>query len=68
VFLDERNSFDAVLPLPDDVNFRKAFEQVRKLIARRFLVINDDGIDGHGQDVSSFSGMMSFERHAEEKR
>lgn len=47
VFFDERDGFDAVFALADDVDFGKSFEKKRELFARGFFVVNDDGVDGH---------------------
>src|SRR6266566_1049305 len=59
MFLDQRNSFHAVLSLPDHVDLREALEQVRQLVPRRFLVVDDDGVNRHGYDVISFRGSTS---------
>jgi len=47
VFLDQSNGFHTVFSLPDHVDFRKTFQQVRQLVARRLFVIHDDGVYGH---------------------
>src|SRR5580704_17892857 len=51
VLLDQGHGLDAVLALADDINFRKAFEQEREFVASGFLVVDDDGVDGHGLSI-----------------
>jgi len=48
VFLDEVDGFDAVFALADDVDLRKALEQVIQLVAGGLFVVDNDGADGHG--------------------
>jgi ADP-ribose pyrophosphatase len=50
VFLDERNGFDAVFSLADQVDFGKALKQVGELFAGGLFVIDDNGVDGHLHD------------------
>ncbi len=47
MFLDQRNGFDAVLPLPNHIDVRKAFQQERQFFPCRLLVIHNDGVYGH---------------------
>ena len=47
VLLDQRDGFDAVLPLPDDADLGKTLEQKSQLVASGLFVIDNDGGDGH---------------------
>src|SRR5260370_39954580 len=61
MFLDEVDGVHAVPALADDVDFRKALQQISQFFAGGLLVIHDDGVDLHGQDVSSFRlSVISF--------
>ena len=52
MFFDEVDRVYAVAALTDDVDFGKALEQIGQFFAGGLLVVNDDGVDLHGQDVS----------------
>ena len=47
VFFDQSYGFHAVAPLPNDINFRERLQEKHQLIARRFFVVHNDGVDGH---------------------
>jgi hypothetical protein len=55
MFLDQSDGFDAIFSLTDEVNFGKTLQQERKLIARGFFVIDDNGVDGHVGDVTALN-------------
>ena len=47
VFLDEADGFEAVFSMADDRNLGEGFEKEGEFLAGGFLVVDDDGIDGH---------------------
>ena len=51
------NRFEAVFSLSDEMNVRKTLEQERQLLARRFFVIHDERVDGHGVFASPSIGV-----------
>ncbi len=50
VFLDEVDGFEAVFALADEGDFGEGFEKEGELLAGGFFVVNDDGVDGHGEE------------------
>ena len=47
MFLDQRQRFDAILALADEVHVGETFQQKRQFVARGFLVVDDQCVDGH---------------------
>jgi glutathione synthase/RimK-type ligase-like ATP-grasp enzyme len=47
MFLDESESFDAILALADKMDLGETFQQVSEFVARGFFVINDESIYRH---------------------
>ena len=47
VLLDEIDGFEAVFTLADKGDFGKGFEEEGEFLAGGFLVVDDDGVDGH---------------------
>src|SRR5437016_811333 len=52
MLLDEIDGVDPVAALADDVDFGKTLEQVGQFFAGGLFVVDDNGVDLHGQDVS----------------
>jgi len=48
VFLDEIDGFEPVFAMADDRNLGEGLEQEGEFLAGGLLVVDDDGIDGHG--------------------
>src|SRR5262249_54062008 len=54
MFLDEIDGVHAVLALADDVDFGKTLQQIGQFFAAGLLMIEDDGVELHRDDVISF--------------
>jgi hypothetical protein len=52
VLFDEIDSFEPVFAECKHINFGKGFKKKCQLFARRFLVVDDDGVDRHGRRTS----------------
>ncbi len=49
VFLDEVHGFEAVFALAEEIDFGKGFEKEGEFFTSGFFVVDDDGVDGHGE-------------------
>ena len=49
MLLDQRDGFQAVFPLRDQVDLGKALQQEREFVARRPFVVDDHGVDSHDE-------------------
>jgi len=56
VVLDEVDGVEAILADGEEIDLREGFQEEGEFVACRLLVVNDDGIDGHGiEDESSIT-------------
>ncbi len=49
MFLDEREGFDSIFPLANQMHFGKLLQQVRQFIACRLFVVDNQRINQHGR-------------------
>jgi fructose-specific component phosphotransferase system IIB-like protein len=65
MFLDEREGFDAVFALADEVDVGETLQQESQFVARRLFVVDDERVDRHGGSTSSARKVYASAYHVQ---